>query len=79
MKLLKHKSTWALPAIVILSLAPSELCRLLGISTQLHQTFFDAVASADHEETFSSRPLSEAMERSSNRPATQICTSLRTM
>jgi gentisate 1,2-dioxygenase len=41
----------------------SGLCRLLGISTQLHQTFFDAVASADQEEPFSSRPLSEAMER----------------
>ena len=41
----------------------SELCRLLGISTQLHQTFFDAIASADQEEPFSSRPLSEAMER----------------
>jgi hypothetical protein len=41
----------------------SELCRLLDISTQLHQTFFDAVASADQEEPFSSCPLSEAMER----------------
>jgi len=41
----------------------SELCRLLGISTQLRQTFLDAVASADQEEPFSSRPLSEAMER----------------
>jgi len=41
----------------------SGLCRLLGISTQLHQPFFDAVASADQEEPFSSRPLSEAMER----------------
>jgi hypothetical protein len=41
----------------------SELCRQLGISTQLHQTFFDAVASADQEEPFSSCPLSEAMER----------------
>jgi len=30
----------------------SELCRLLGISTQLHQTFFDAVASADQESRF---------------------------
>ena len=33
----------------------SELCRLLSISTQLDQTFFDAVASADQEEPFSSR------------------------
>jgi len=49
----------------------SELCRLLGISTQLHQTFFDAVASADQEEPFSSRPLSEARTHCSNRPATQ--------
>ena len=41
----------------------SELCRLLGIFTQLQQTFFDPVVSADQEEPFSSRPLSEAMER----------------
>jgi quercetin dioxygenase-like cupin family protein len=41
----------------------SEPCRLLGISTQLHQTFFDAVASADHKEPFSTLPLSEAMTR----------------
>ena len=50
----------------------SELCCLLGISTQSHQTFFDAVAGTHQEEPFSSRPLSEAMERiCSNRPATQ--------
>ncbi len=41
----------------------SELCRQLGISTQLGQTFFHAVASADQEEPFSSCSLSEAMER----------------
>jgi quercetin dioxygenase-like cupin family protein len=41
----------------------SEPCRVLGISTQLHQTFFDAVASADQKESFSALPLSEAMAR----------------
>ena len=30
-----------------------EPCRMLGISTQLHQTFFDAVAPADQNESFS--------------------------
>jgi hypothetical protein len=28
----------------------AEPCRMLGISTQLHQAFFDAVASADQKE-----------------------------
>ena len=41
----------------------SKPCRLLGISTQLHQTFFDAVASADQKEPFLVLPLSEAMAR----------------
>ena len=41
----------------------SEPCRLLGISTQLHQAFFDAVASADQREPFSVLPLSKAMAR----------------
>jgi quercetin dioxygenase-like cupin family protein len=41
----------------------SEPCRLLGISTQLHQTFFDAVASADQKEPFAALPLPEAMAR----------------
>jgi quercetin dioxygenase-like cupin family protein len=41
----------------------SEPCRVLGISTQLHQTFFDAVASADQSEPFSALPLAEAMAR----------------
>jgi len=41
----------------------SEPCRLLGISTQLHQTFFDSVASADQKEPFSVPPLPEAMAR----------------
>jgi hypothetical protein len=36
---------------------------VLGISTQLHQTFFDAVASADQNEPFSALPLAEAMAR----------------
>jgi hypothetical protein len=40
----------------------SELCRQLGISTQLDQPFFHAVACADQEESFSSCSLSEAME-----------------
>jgi quercetin dioxygenase-like cupin family protein len=38
-------------------------CRLLGISTQLHQTFFDAVASADAGKPFASIPFPEAMRR----------------
>ena len=41
----------------------SELCRVLGISTQLHQTFFDAVASADQKEPFSALPPAKAMAR----------------
>jgi quercetin dioxygenase-like cupin family protein len=40
-----------------------EPCRLLGISTQLHQTFFDAVIRADKKEPFSAQPLAEAMAR----------------
>ena len=39
----------------------SEPCRLLGISTQLHQTFFDAVASSDKNKPFASLPFPEAM------------------
>jgi quercetin dioxygenase-like cupin family protein len=38
-----------------------EPCHLLGISTQLHQTFFDAVASADEDKPFASVPFPEAM------------------
>jgi quercetin dioxygenase-like cupin family protein len=38
-------------------------CRLLGISTQLHQTFFDAIADADRKQPFSAHPNSEALER----------------
>ena len=41
----------------------SEPCRLLGISTQLHQSFFDAVASADRKEPFSALPYPKAMAR----------------
>ena len=41
----------------------SEPCRVLGISTQLHQTFFDAVASANQKEPFSALPLAKAMAR----------------
>jgi hypothetical protein len=36
---------------------------VLGISTQLHQTFFDAVASADQKELFSAVPFAKAMAR----------------
>ena len=39
----------------------SEPCCLLGISTQLHQAFFDAVANADKNRPFASLPLPEAM------------------
>lgn len=41
----------------------SEPCRVLGISTHLHQTFFDAVASADQKEPFSALPVPKAMAR----------------
>lgn len=41
----------------------SESCRVLGISTQLHQILLDAVASANQHEPFSARPLPEAMAR----------------
>jgi hypothetical protein len=36
---------------------------VLGISTQLHQTFFDAVAKADRKEAFSALPFAAAMAR----------------
>jgi hypothetical protein len=39
----------------------SEPCRLLGISTQLHQAFFDAVASADKNNPFALFAPPEAM------------------
>jgi hypothetical protein len=35
----------------------SEACRVLCISTQLHQTFFDAVASADQKDPFFGSPI----------------------
>jgi hypothetical protein len=38
-------------------------CRMLGISTQLHQAFFDAVASADQKDPFSALPRAQAMAR----------------
>jgi len=41
----------------------SEPGRVLGISTQLHQTFFDAVAKADRKEAFSALPFAAAMAR----------------
>src|SRR5215467_3541485 len=40
-----------------------EPCRLLGISTHLHQTFFDAMANADQKQPFSALPNSEALAR----------------
>ena len=41
----------------------SEPGRVLGISTQLHQMFFDAVAKADRKEAFSALPFAAAMAR----------------
>jgi quercetin dioxygenase-like cupin family protein len=41
----------------------SEPCCLLGISTQLHQAFFDAVANADKNRPLASLPFPEAMRR----------------
>lgn len=41
----------------------SEPGRVLGISTQLHQTFFEAVAEADRKEAFSALPFATAMAR----------------
>lgn len=38
-------------------------CCVLGISTQLHQAFFDAVEGADKDLPFSSLPPSDAMVR----------------
>jgi quercetin dioxygenase-like cupin family protein len=38
-------------------------CRLLGISTAVHQTFFDAVGDADRTSSFASMPLGEAMSK----------------
>jgi quercetin dioxygenase-like cupin family protein len=40
-----------------------KTCRLLGVSTGVHQTFFDAVLKADHESSFADMPLPEAMEK----------------
>jgi quercetin dioxygenase-like cupin family protein len=37
--------------------------RLLGISTAVHQTFFDAVIKADHESSFTAMPPPEAMAK----------------
>jgi quercetin dioxygenase-like cupin family protein len=39
----------------------SSDCRVLGISTAVHQTFFDAVAEADRTTRFASIPPAEAM------------------
>jgi len=36
-------------------------CRVLGISTGVHQTFFDAVAQADRASSFANKPMEEAM------------------
>jgi quercetin dioxygenase-like cupin family protein len=40
-----------------------SVCRLLGISTAAHQTFFDAVAEADRETSFASMPPAESMRK----------------
>jgi hypothetical protein len=37
-------------------------CTLVGISTQLHQAFFDAVVAADKIRPFASLPFPEAMK-----------------
>jgi hypothetical protein len=42
----------------------SPLCRVLGISASVHQTFFDAVADADRESSFASMSPSEAWRKS---------------
>jgi quercetin dioxygenase-like cupin family protein len=39
----------------------TSVCRLLGISTAVHQTFFDAVAKADREISFASMAPVDAM------------------
>jgi quercetin dioxygenase-like cupin family protein len=39
----------------------TSLCRVLGISTAVHQTFFDAVADADRIASFAAMPPQEAM------------------
>jgi quercetin dioxygenase-like cupin family protein len=39
----------------------TSVCHLLGISTAVHQTFFDAVAEADRAKSFSTLPPQEAM------------------
>jgi quercetin dioxygenase-like cupin family protein len=38
-----------------------EACCLLGVSTAVHQTFFDAVLKADRESSFATMALPEAM------------------
>jgi hypothetical protein len=39
----------------------TSVCRLLGISTGVHQAFFDAVTEADRVSSFGAIPLKEAM------------------
>ena len=41
----------------------AEPCRLLGISTPLHQAFFDALAAVEKATSFASLPVQEAMQR----------------
>ena len=38
-------------------------CKVLGISTGVHQTFFDAVAKADRASSFANKPINEAMQQ----------------
>src|SRR5262245_14210039 len=50
-------------------------CRVHGISTPLHQAFFDAVADSDKEMRFASLPFSEAMAQIAKIGANTICIS----
>jgi quercetin dioxygenase-like cupin family protein len=73
-RLLSGKEDWvrceAGATVIVPSNAPhafynktSEPGRVLGISSHLHQAFFDAVAAADKRKSFAALPLAEAMDR----------------
>jgi quercetin dioxygenase-like cupin family protein len=53
----------------------ASICRVLGISTAVHQTFFDAVARLDRETSFASMDPFEAMGRLARSRWRTICTS----
>ena len=53
----------------------SQRGRLLGISTQLHRAFFDAVVAADKRRTFASLPLPEVLKLIAQFGAGTTCTS----